>query len=119
MRSIDIAKVAHEINRTYCKSIGDCSQVPWANAPAWQRESVLDGVTFLLSHPDAPASASHDCWMLHKIEAGWVYGEVKDSEAKTHPCLVPFDELPPEQQAKDYLFHTVVFSLAAHVVESD
>lgn len=31
--------------------------------------------------------------------------------AKTHPCLVDFNALPPEQQVKDYLFKAVVQSL--------
>jgi hypothetical protein len=41
-----------------------------------------------------------------------VYGEVKDAEKKTHPCIVPYKDLPPEQQAKDHLFKAVVSALA-------
>lgn len=52
--------------------------------------------------------ASHDNWMAEKVADGWVYGEVKDPAAKTHPCIVPFDQLPPEQQFKDRLFATIV-----------
>jgi hypothetical protein len=35
-----------------------------------------------------------------KVKDGWVYGEVKDVEAKTHPCIVPFDALSVEQTDK-------------------
>lgn len=35
--------------------------------------------------------------MANKIADGWKYGEAKDPEAKTHPCLVPFDKLPEFQ----------------------
>lgn len=105
------AKAAHEANLTYCQSIGDTSQVPWDAAPEWQKDSAMKGVLFLLEHPDAGDSAQHDSWMAAKLADGWVYGEVKDAEKKTHPCLVPFDQLPPEQQAKDKLFRETVLSV--------
>ena len=49
--------------------------------------------------------------MQEKINDGWVYGEVKDAEKKTHPCIVPFEELPEFQQKKDALFCAIVDSL--------
>jgi hypothetical protein len=51
---------------------------------------------------------SHDCWMSHKLRAGWRYGPVKDVEAKTHPCLLPYNELSPAQRVKDDVFSAVV-----------
>lgn len=110
-----IAKVAHEINKAYCSSIGDESQTSWEDAPQWQRESAVNGVVFHLSNLDAGADASHNNWMKEKIENGWKYGEVKDPENKLHPCIVPFEMLPKEQQAKDYLFRQVVHSLRDYI----
>ena len=107
-----IATVCHEANRALCAGLGDYSQAPWGDAPGWQKESAIKGVEFNLANPDAPASASHDSWLEQKRADGWAYGEVKDPEAKTHPCFVPYDELPKEQQAKDHLFKAVVASLA-------
>lgn len=107
-----IAKVAHEINVAYCLSHGDTSQPSWENAPKWQRESAINGVKFHIQNPDASPSASHDNWLKEKIADGWVYGEVKDPEAKTHPCCVEYEDLPPEQKAKDYIFKQVVSSLS-------
>lgn len=108
-----IARVCHEVNRALCESFGDHSQKPWEDAEEWQRESAIKGVEFSIANPDAPASAQHDAWSADKVAAGWVYGPVKDADAKTHPCLVPFDHLPPEQQAKDRLFKAVVKAMAA------
>jgi len=107
-----IAKVAHEINAAFCLAYGDASQPSWSEAPEWQRESAINGVKFHLANPDASPSSSHDNWLKEKREAGWVYGEIKNPEAKTHPCCVEYHELPPEQKAKDYLFKQVVHSLA-------
>jgi hypothetical protein len=106
-----IAQVAHEINRAYCIAIDDTSQTSWDDAPEWQKTSAVNGVNFHLENPNAGADSSHNSWMKEKVDSGWVYGEVKDAEAKTHPCIVPFESLPKEQQAKDYLFRQVVHSL--------
>ncbi|CDQ41843.1 hypothetical protein [Virgibacillus salexigens] len=32
----------------------------------------------------------------------------EDAPDKTHPCLVPYNELPVEQKTKDYLFKAVI-----------
>lgn len=113
----DIARVTHEANRAWCRAHGDLSQLAWADAPEWQKESARLGVKFHLDNPDAGDSASHDSWMAQKIADGWVYGELKDQTATppTHPCLVPFDELPVVQQIKDALFRSIVHAIADNV----
>ena len=111
MQAQDIARVAHEVNRAYCQALGDDSQPAWEDAPEWQRSSAVSGVQFHLDNPAAGPEASHDSWLAQKCAEGWAYGEVKDPEAKTHPCFVPFDELPTAQQAKDYLFRAAVHAL--------
>lgn len=106
-----IAAVAHEANRAYCITLGDLSQPSWTDAPEWQAKSARAGVRFHEANPDAGDSASHESWMREKYADGWTWGPVKDAEKRTHPCLVPFDELPVEQQRKDALFRAVVHAL--------
>lgn len=106
-----IAGICHEANRVYCCSINDNSQPHWLEAPEWQKQSARLGVEFHLANPDAGDSASHDSWMAQKIKDGWVYGPVKDAEKKEHPCMVPFIDLPLEQQKKDALFRAIVHAL--------
>lgn len=108
----DIAKACHGANKALCESFGDTSQRPWEEAEEWQRKSAIDGVRFRIDNPGAPDSAQHDAWMADKVASGWTYGPTKDAVAKTHPCLVPFVELPPEQRAKDAIFGAIVDSLA-------
>lgn len=108
----EIAEVCHGANRAYCRAIGDMSQPEWDRAPEWQRDSAIKGVEFVLEHPDAPISALHDNWLADKHFNGWKYGPVKDPEKKEHPCFVPWNQLPPEQQAKDKLFSAIVRALA-------
>jgi len=106
-----IATVCHQANKAWCEANGDNSQKDWNEAEQWQRDSAVKGVEFRLDNPDAPESVQHDAWMADKIEDGWIYGEKKDADLKTHPCLVPFDQLPEFQQKKDKLFTAIVDAL--------
>lgn len=104
-----IARVCHNVNRVYCMSIGDDSQPEWNDAPDWQKDSARNGVRYHLDD-DVTPEQSHESWLAQKEAEGWVYGDVKDPEQKTHPCMVPYNELPAEQQVKDHLFKTVIDS---------
>lgn len=103
-----IAKLCHEINKVFCEYLGDSSHPNWNNAPDWQKQTVVNGVKYHIDNPNAGANASHTNWMLEKEKEGWKYGEVKNVETKEHPCMVPFEDLPKEQQFKDVLFSTIV-----------
>lgn len=102
------AWLAHEVNRAYCSAHGDDTQVQFDHAPDWQTDSAMNGVAAHLENPDMTPEQSHESWMAQKEAEGWVYGEVKDPDAKTHPCMVPYAELPLEQRVKDHLFKAVV-----------
>jgi hypothetical protein len=116
-----VARICHEVNRVYCISLGDWSQPKWEDAPSWQRDSAINGVRFHRDNPDAGDSASHDSWMQEKLAAGWIYGPMKNPDASppTHPCLVPFEELPKEQQLKDTLFRTIVHGATTLAAEDN
>lgn len=107
----NVAAVCHNINKAYCEAIGDTSQPTWDKAPGWQRESAISGVQMHLDNPEATAEDSHKSWLKEKLAAGWVWGPNKDPEKKEHPCIVPYKDLPKEQQVKDHLFKAVIESL--------
>lgn len=108
MKALLIASLCHGINLAYCRSLGDDSQPTWDNAPEWQRKSAIAGVEMHLANPSATPEQSHESWYKQKEAEGWKYGLVKDAEKKEHPCFLPYEELPSEQKAKDYLFKAVV-----------
>jgi len=110
MTAEEIAHVCHDANRAYSRTLGDESHPPWEDAPEWQRASAISGVQGLIDGTTSPAGL-HERWAAEKRADGWTYGEVKDPEARTHPCLVPYDDLPPEQRRKDALFLAVVEAL--------
>ena len=105
----DVAMVCHNVNKAYCESVGDNSQVAWEDAPEWQKTSAINGV-HLHFFDEVTPEQSHESWLAEKERDGWVYGTVKDVEKKEHPCFVPYDQLPKEQQIKDHLFKAVVDS---------
>ncbi len=43
----------------------------------------------------------HEVWAETRIKQGWTYGEQRDDKLKTHPCLVPYEELPEEEREYD------------------
>lgn len=104
------ARAAHEANRAFCDTIGDTSQVPWEDAEEWQRDASREGVKVVLE--GATPEETHEAWMAKKLADGWKLGPVKDSKKKTHPAMVPYSELPREQQVKDHIFHAVVHAIA-------
>jgi hypothetical protein len=105
-----IAKTCHAVNVAYCKAIGDPYMMDWDDLPENLKASSIKGVEFKLANPDATPEDQHNAWSESKIADGWVYGEVKDMDKKTHPCLVPYEKLPLDQRVKDYLFQGVVKS---------
>lgn len=112
MQPEQIAAIAHDVNRAYCLALGDTGTPLWKHAPEWQRLSVVKGVEYLLANPAAGPEESHAEWLRYKLAEGWRHGAVKDAARKEHPCLLPYAELPPAQQAKDSLFVAVVRGLA-------
>lgn len=108
MEQDQIARICHEVNRAYCLTLGDISHVPWEDAPQWQRLSAMAGVQAILNDPATTPEQSHEGWLEQKRADGWRYGPVKNADTKEHPCFVPYEELPPEQRTKDYLFGAIV-----------
>lgn len=65
-----------------------------------------------LENPDRTPEQSHEMWMADRLANGWVYGSVKDKEKKTHPDLVPYDQLPEIEKRKDAShIHSVRFAV--------
>lgn len=114
MNTTEIARVCHEVNKAICEASGDMSQKTWNEAEQWQQVSAIKGVDFVLKNPNASADEQHNAWMKDKIVNGWIYGEVKDSDKKTHPCIVAYNKLPFEQRVKDYTFKAIVKVLSSN-----
>jgi hypothetical protein len=107
----DIARVVHEANNALQAIIGEPVNPGWDEAPTWQRWSSIEGVRDALHGTIDGPDEHHNAWAEAMRQQGWTWGPVKDEAAKTHPLLVPFNELPLLQQAKDRLFLAIVAAL--------
>ncbi len=47
------------------------------------------------------AENAHDNWAKLRIEEGWKWGKQRDDTEKTHPGLVPYDELTDSEKEYD------------------
>ena len=47
------------------------------------------------------AAHVHDVWAAQRIADGWRFGKARDDISKSHPCLVPYDELPETEKTYD------------------
>ncbi len=55
----------------------------------------------LLELTEEIAENVHENWSQSRINDGWTYGEKRDDQKKTTPCLVPYDELTEEEKEYD------------------
>jgi hypothetical protein len=47
------------------------------------------------------AEAEHNGWMDQRARAGWSWAATRDDAAKHHPSMLPYDQLPEREKAKD------------------
>lgn len=113
-----IARVCHAANAAYCLIIADIGPSPtWEESPQEHRESIVSGVVARMEGGLTPEQM-HNRWMASKVASGWTYGQTKSFEAKTHPCLVPYNKLHVDQRRKDDLFSAIVDALTKELPEN-
>ena len=50
---------------------------------------------------EAIAKNAHEVWAKGRMAEGWTYGEVKNSDTKTTPCMLPYEDLPDSEKEYD------------------
>lgn len=70
------------------------------------RPNPLDTSDITLDEPtqrliEKTAKNIHEVWAAKRISEGWVWGAERNDEAKTHPCLVPYEDLPDSEREYD------------------
>ena len=72
------------------------------------KDSTIQGIKAFFANPQITPEEQHKLWFNSKIEEGWVYGEDKNLENKTHPCLIAYENLPEVQKKKDKAFQEIL-----------
>ena len=63
----------------------------------------FEAITLRLSvvEVETMAKTEHDRWSWDKRLNGWIFGSIKDSRKKTHPGLIPYEDLSESEKEKD------------------
>ena len=64
-------------------------------------KSLITGTKYVLENPATTAKENHNLWMEEKMNQGYTYGDVLDVEKKTHPSMIPFEDLSDVEKRKD------------------
>ncbi|MBI5774408.1 MAG: hypothetical protein HZA89_11780 [Verrucomicrobia bacterium] len=55
----------------------------------------------ILNLTELLAENTHEVWARERIAQGWKFGPARNDEAKEHPCLVPYKDLPESEKTFD------------------
>lgn len=104
-----IAQVCHEAIRALQAVQGvPVPLPPWGAAPLRQTAHAAEVVDQIQA--GASMEQLHEEWCEEKRADGWTLG-LPDPQAKTHPRLAPYDELPADLRDEDDLLAAVVWAL--------
>lgn len=107
-----IARTVHEALRGWAAAHGQHDIPVWEDAEPWMHTATRESVVHALDHSGADSRSQHEQWLAQKEKAGWRYGPVKDPGKKTHPLMVPYDDLPDWERRKDALINALARVLA-------
>lgn len=119
-----LAMVLHDSYRATLAAAGTegaTADRPWSDLPENMREANRAAAAhaaiklhMLGLAPDAPppidlteaqvemlARVEHRRWMANRILGGWRHGPRRDNEARLHPDIVPYDDLPERSRELD------------------
>ena len=108
------ARAAHEVNRSWNNMISSYVDPSWEELSEQAKQTSRNAVIGIVTN-DFNAEGTHTAWVAEKKSQGWTFGEVKDSEKKTHPCLVAWGDLPIEFRVKDELWVDTVRAFVKHL----
>lgn len=111
---IVIASMVSDINKFY-----DPGTLSWDEMDDEYKERVMSGVRVAIASPDLDPEHNHISWFNKMGADGWIFGEVKDAVAKTHPSMVPWVELHPSERIKNSMFLRMVKGCVDLICDSD
>lgn len=106
-----IAEIAYETNVLYANAIGK-KEPGWAKMKKDDKQMAINDAQFYADNPSSLPDALHNVWLREMEENGYQYGEQEDGDEKTHPHVIPYEQLPDYHRKQATLFRHVVVTLA-------
>lgn len=112
-----IAKLAHEVFKTYCDVAGISTFPHWSDAPTTVKNDVRGAIKFFLKNRKASPSDFHQLWFENARAKGWIHGSVVEPGNKRHPNVTPWANLPFPQQLRLHFFKVIANSVPERAKE--
>lgn len=110
--AVRIARVTHAANRVLTALFKDVPLQPiWKDTPKGMQEGNVDTIVEMMLDNSLTPEDLHDLWCNSMSAKGWTWGEVRDSEKKTHPGLKSWSECSEPTRIKGEMFHAVVYAM--------
>lgn len=104
----EIASSIHGATRALNRANGDLIP-PWEDLTEEEKLRAEVAVERLLSDPISRSHEElHNLWWELKIKDGWQYASEYSIELKTHPCMIPYNELPEIELIKDAIWGALI-----------
>lgn len=105
----DLARVCHEAHVALRVGLNDSATDVRFDALPQERKDLVTNEVRLIRAGRSPAEV-HGTWVEWMKEHDWEWGEERDPVRKTHPDMVSYEELPPEEKAKVRQAFRIVFT---------
>lgn len=102
-----LSQFCHDVLSQYGRAYGQELKA-WPDLTKIEQQHIVGRVAHFMTYPDADAGAPHEACRLRIQLNGWSYGRKFDAARKTRPDLCYFSQLPPEQQACDFIIKGIV-----------
>ena len=116
LNSLEIAAIIHGATSVIPRLDGSCV-LKWEEMDDNHQQLAANAVKEIYSNPLKSAEEYQNLWMKLKIEDGWSLGNF-DLDKKLHPSLLPFNELPESEIAKDLIWQSLTSVLAQYYYET-
>lgn len=107
----NIAKIAYEVVRSYCESVGDYTVDEWDKADKYVRDETILKVEMIIDNMAWSPEHAHEVWLDIMIDKGWIHGDVISWDAQEHPHISPYESLPQLYRITLEIFWGVVKEL--------
>jgi hypothetical protein len=110
-RTEQIAKATHDIVRAFQKGSQQTFSPIWENTNDEEKQDMICNVFLVRGDPYITPKEIHAEWLKKKKEDGWVYAGNKITRLKRHPCLLNWNMIGREEQAKYFIISTIIKSI--------